>query len=95
MRGRPRINVNLNPTTTTATPNLDDENRATEAVVSAVADAKGVSPLELRPLAEVIDPDALDALFAGSRDGSVVFTYHGFRVHVSGDNQVMVRNCKD
>jgi hypothetical protein len=34
------------------------------AVVTAVAEAKGVDPMELEPpLASVIDPDALNSLF--------------------------------
>lgn len=36
-----------------------------EAVVEAVADAKGVDPLDLDPLYDTIDPDALDSIFGG------------------------------
>lgn len=39
------------------------------AVVTAVADAKGVDPMELDPLANAVDPEALDRLFASMRDG--------------------------
>lgn len=44
-------------------------------VIEAVASAKGVEATELPPLSDVIDPDALDRLVAGSargtRDGAV------------------------
>lgn len=62
-----------------------------EAVVEAVAEAKGVSPLALeQPLYEVVDPDALDALFAGS-GGTVAclrFTYQGYAVEIAGDGEI-------
>lgn len=39
-----------------------DKSRAA-AVIKAIAYVRGVDPLEITPLAEVIDPDALNALF--------------------------------
>lgn len=69
-----------------------------EEVVSAVAAARGADPLDLDPLSNVIDPDALDALH--ERDGPggtrspdrIEFTYDGRRVAVSGDGSVTVSN---
>lgn len=62
-----------------------------EKVIHAVADAEGVSPLDLRPLVAVIDPDALNRLFPDATENAAVeFTYHGHRVRVSGDEQVTV-----
>ena len=56
-------------------------------VVERVAEREGVRPTHLsEPLNDYVDPDALDALFddAGdrgtSREGSVEFTYCGYRV---------------
>ena len=40
--------------------------RVSEAVVTAVADAKGVDPLDLDPLYDSVDPDALDGIFGGT-----------------------------
>lgn len=65
------------------------------AVVSEVSDAKGVAPDELRPLHDVIDPDALESLFDSSsgqslREGHVSFTYEGFIVEVR-DDEVSLR----
>ena len=56
-------------------------------IVGEVARLSGTSPLELAPLASVVDTDALAALMKSpARDGKVVitFTYEGFRI--SADN---------
>ncbi|WP_254767667.1 HalOD1 output domain-containing protein [Salinilacihabitans rarus] len=69
------------------------------AVVEAVADAEGVPPKELCPpeyqaLHEVVDPQALDALFADRHDGTprangrVTFTFCGYRVTVTDGGAV-------
>jgi hypothetical protein len=49
-----------------------------EAVIAAVAEATDQSPLEMIPLAEVIDPDAVDGLITradGATAVSVAFEY--------------------
>lgn len=69
-----------------------DENEATviHAVVASVASVGGGNPLELPPLYDVIDPDALASLCSGRRsDGSdssvrVSFEYADHLVTVSG-----------
>lgn len=49
----------------------DGSRRASAAVVEAVAETKGVRPEAIgQPLNDVVDPDALDALFATRRDGT-------------------------
>jgi hypothetical protein len=55
-----------------------------EGVYNVVAMAKDCSPLELPPLAETIDPDALDALLAGST-ARISFRYCGYEVVATGD----------
>lgn len=67
------------------------------AVAVAVAARERVDPVELTPpLHDVVDPDALDALFADrdARDQavSVAFDYCGYRVEISGDGTVDVRD---
>lgn len=71
--------------------------RVSEAVVSAVADAKDISAVDVSPpLYDVIDPDALEALVAsmtrgsGERAGTVEFSYSGYEVTVTGDGFVSV-----
>jgi hypothetical protein len=46
-----------------------DESVST-AVVRAVSAVNGRDPLSLRPLTEVLDPDALDMLFGSRHDGA-------------------------
>lgn len=67
------------------------------AVIEAVADYKGVEPMNLEPaLFDVIDPDSLDALIGTGEsvhapsDLSVHFTYNECRVDVSSDGTVEV-----
>lgn len=81
-------------TTTTVSANSGS---VCEAVVEAVAEVQGISPLDVRPpLYEVVDPDSLDELFAsGSATadrtaGRVVFPYGDYEVTVSGNGEISV-----
>lgn len=63
------------------------------AVLTAVADAEGVDPIDLdRPLYEAIDPDALDSLFRPDgtprTDGRVRFSYYGYEITVHADGRL-------
>lgn len=42
-----------------------------EAIVDAVAEAAGVDPVDLPPMFDFIDPDAVDKLFRRSQTGKV------------------------
>lgn len=92
IRGIPLSAVNCARNTTASTVDFDGPDSVTEAVVCAVADAEDASPLELRPLAEVIDTDALDELVRGDGEVSVEFAYHGYRVSVSGAGRITVND---
>jgi hypothetical protein len=61
-------------------------------VVEAVADATGVDPTALRPLAEVLDTDALDALCDAGRPSrlAIEFAYEGRLVQIETDEEVTV-----
>lgn len=67
-----------------------------ERVIGAVADARDQDPLDLPPLYDVIDLDALDDLFTrNSADGTagldrVVFTFAGQEITVYRDGDVSV-----
>ncbi len=66
--------------------------RLTEAVLAAVADREGVDLTELKtPLNDVVDADALDALF---RDGTgqVTFDYGGYTVTVDHAGDVTLHD---
>ena len=72
------------------------EEPLSETVVMAVADAKDRAPTDLPPLHDVIDPDALDALFADTLDGRtrsggrLAFEYCDCDVAVLGRGKVLV-----
>lgn len=73
-----------------------DTPQLTELVVDAVAEAEGVSPLDLTPpLASAIDADALDSLFHVGSAGTVEFAYLGYRVRISDDGDVDVAETDD
>jgi hypothetical protein len=62
-------------------------------IVEAVAEAEGVEPVTLDPpLAEVVDPDAVERLVEGSTasDLEVRFTYRGHDVVVDDSGRVQV-----
>lgn len=74
----------------------DSEQRPSERVVEAVAANQDVDPIELKPLYEVVDPDALDAIVGPSGDVgpaaacTVEFDYAGVSVVVRTDGSVHV-----
>lgn len=64
-------------------------------VVEALAEAEGVSPLDMESrLYEAVDPDALDQLLSSNgttlRNGRVEFSVSGFQVSVTVDDHVSV-----
>lgn len=68
-----------------------------EKVLDTIAKRDGVSPVDVEPpLYDVIDPEALDALFRDSEDGTtdperrIVFRYSGYHVSVSGSGDVRI-----
>ncbi|WP_290819024.1 HalOD1 output domain-containing protein [Halovivax sp.] len=67
-----------------------------ETIVECLSHATGVSPLELAPLYESLDPDALSRLVAHAdekTDGeslSIEFRSNGFGVAVSGDGELRI-----
>ena len=76
-----------------------NETRPSDRVVAAVAEREGTDPTELtQPLDEVIDPEALNHLFAdrtsgGQRPGGrVIFWYYGYTVTVDDDGTVSLES---
>ena len=67
---------------------IDPDEAVSTAVVRAVSALRGVDPCSLGPLAEVLDPESLDSLFAPRHDdtprrgGRVSFVYAGWRVAI-------------
>ncbi|WP_049922236.1 HalOD1 output domain-containing protein [Halopiger djelfimassiliensis] len=77
----------------------DAGERASEAVVTAVAAIADEDPSALEPLYDVVDPDALDSLVehakrvddAGTHE--LWFTYEGFDVGVRTDGEIRIRDA--
>ena len=86
------------PYRTTYDPRTDS---VTEELVRAVATVHDLDPTELAPLANFVDPDALDALFAPRRNGvprdgggSVEFDYADLHVRVEEDGEITIRHLE-
>lgn len=67
---------------------VTDNQQVSTRILEAVADQRGVDPLELQPLYEVVDPEALEAVFSstvvgGNRGGRIEFTYAGCRITIT------------
>lgn len=73
------------------------DTNASDAIVTAIAETEGVDPLEMDPLYDVLDPDALDGLFGSRTDGTprrggvcVEFRLNGYTVSLSSDRRIHV-----
>lgn len=69
---------------------LDEQPAPSVAVVEAVAEATDVDPVNLPPLHDAIDTDALDTLFTDRADGVLAFEYADCEVRVDGTTTVTV-----
>lgn len=88
--------ISVTPSTDDGTTTTDSD-AVCETIVTAVADAKGVSPLEVSPpLYEAIDPDAIQAVLASMQSppeesvGTLQFPYSGYDVTVTEDGRVSI-----
>lgn len=72
----------------------DPDRAVSSRIVERVADVKGLEPVDLTPLCEHLDPDALDRLFRTTgrsrSDIRVEFTIADCEVVVSGGETVEV-----
>jgi len=68
-------------------------NPVSRRVIDSVAALSDTDPLELPPLCDEVDPDALDALCRQMSEGQVSFRYAGYSVTVDGDGFVDVEGC--
>lgn len=82
------------------TAEIHRDQRASRRVIEAVSEATGKDPVDMQPLYEAIDPDALDQLFHSNTtrspratDGYVAFQFEGRTVTVHGDGQVIVSSA--
>lgn len=73
----------------------DDSTLPSTAVIEAVADMTGGSPMEMPPLYDTLDVEALDTFLTAERADSfgtvsVSFTYDGTFVWISSDGTIEV-----
>ena len=73
---------------------IDSSVTLSEAIVVAVAEREGMSPLEIPPLFETIDPDALDSLFRERSAGRVSFEYAGYEVVICGRDRLLLHETE-
>lgn len=74
-------------------PEIDDS--PSEVVVTALADASGVDPMDLPPLGEYVDFDALNSLFEGPGSATdtnmtLCFQIACWNVFIRGDGRIRV-----
>lgn len=70
----------------------DSTGSASEAVVSLVAETEERDPLDLPPLYEAVDPEALDQLCASPSESNIKisFSYCGYTVLIEGSGIVQL-----
>jgi hypothetical protein len=66
-----------------------------EVIVDALAEAAGVDPLELPPLFDYVDPDALNSLFGkhdGTKDADAILSFRieNWNVFVRADGHIRI-----
>lgn len=64
------------------------------ALVQAVADERDAEPTDLRPLYEVVDTDALDALVR-TQGVTMSVAYEGYVATINGDGRLELVEQKD
>ena len=88
--GENQIRFGRRPRCGTVEYEIGPDESVSTAVVRAVSAVEGRDPRSLRPLGEILDPAALDALF-GSRDGGILrlggrLTFVYSECHITIDN---------
>ncbi|SIR67061.1 hypothetical protein SAMN05421858_3253 [Haladaptatus litoreus] len=90
----------MQPTNTPDEPPIASPPSLSTRVLTAVADAEQCTPADLETLYNVINPEALDELFASKANGtprtngSVSFQYAGYQVTVSNEGAVKLDTDK-
>lgn len=80
---------------------IDATESLTEAVVRAVSAVNGCEPESLSPLAEVVDPDALNVIFDGRGvengrlGGRISFIYSDCRITIDNGEYLTIDSITD
>lgn len=67
-----------------------DDSTPSEAVIETIAEETASDPLELPPLNNAIDPEALDRLFDNRQGGTVTFCCYEHIITVKQDGTVAI-----
>lgn len=93
----PQSGIGSTPTETySATYDWESDIPLSTEVLTLVSRAADVDPLEIEPLNDCVDPDALNKLFEPRRDGTLrsggmlTFRIHGYEVTVHADGEIVV-----
>ena len=88
-------------TTATVRRRRHSSETTSDTVIRKIATADGIDPVELHPpLHDVIDPDALNAIFTPRPDGTprtagqVTFRWDQYHVTVHSDGEIRVEEWK-
>ncbi|MDS0475457.1 HalOD1 output domain-containing protein [Natrinema sp. 1APR25-10V2] len=73
---------------------IDGPSSPSQAIVMGLAERNDVSPLEMQPLYEAVNPEALDTLFQNGRSGRVTFEYAGYEVAVHGNGHIDIHETE-
>ncbi|MFT4958494.1 MAG: hypothetical protein ACI9PP_002126 [Halobacteriales archaeon] len=71
-----------------------EHRRPSMAVIDAVAAELSVDPVDMGPLADEIDPDALNDLVDSMDSGRITFPFEGFEVTVDSDGEVSIESTR-
>lgn len=63
----------------------EPRNNIVHGILTEVAETRNIDPLDLPPLGESIDADALQSLVESSESIRIVFEYDGYEVAVSNE----------
>lgn len=68
--------------------------RPSIAVIEAMAFVTNRDPLDIEPLADVVDPDALNRVLSGEDTVTVSFRWEDYDVEISTSGEIIVSRCK-
>lgn len=84
----------MGTSTKAPTSGVGGDEAVSTAVVEAVSEASETSVVDLPPLYESVDPDALDTLFSGEQTPDcLTFEYAGYLVTVHDDYVLVVSDA--
>ena len=66
------------------------QERPSRKIIERVAEATETDSVQLPPLYDDVDPDALDTLIQTMSDGELTFTYSGVKVTITSDESIKV-----